>query len=383
MPKVVFVNHLPQGSASSYRQEGFAKCLRAEGFETALVCRSGGGPQGRRPDGAFEQTVFWAEPFPFRLAPNLRLLSGAIRDADIVHVNRANPYTATIVTLVRRSSKAAVVVDLEDWDGYGGYSSYIGSHGPKGWALTGWERTFPRTADAVVVVSGLLYAYMRSIGVPEEKLFVIHNGFDSDLFRHDIDGRAARRAYGLSDEPVVMYSSTFWGFEKELHETAFAALRRVFDEVPDARLLMTGKGASEVESALRAGGISGRVVKPGFVPREELPGIMAAADIAIHVISSHPFHTASSPMIIPEYMAMGKPVVAPRVGELAEILGGGAGVLVDRVDPGLLARAAVGLLADRDQRRKVGETAWKKAGEMYSYRAETTTLRRAYEKALS
>jgi glycosyltransferase involved in cell wall biosynthesis len=382
MARVVFVNHLTQGSASFYRQEGFARCLRKQGFETTLVCRSS---RGVRDHGstAFDVTQFWAEPFPFRLTSNIRLLARAIRGADIVHINRANPYTATILTLARGSSRAAVVADMEDWDGYGGYSSYIGSYGPKGWALTGCERTFPRTADAVIVVSRLLRSYMLEIGVPREKLFVIHNGFDSDLFRPDVDGKEARDKFGLSDDPVLMYSSTFWEFERSQHERAFTALGMVVKEVPNAWLLLTGREESEIGASLKAAGIMERVVRPGFVPRKELPKLMAAADVAVHMVSDHRFHRASSPMIVPEYMAMGKPVVAPRVGELAEILDGGAGLLVDRADPGSIASAAVALLGDGKLRKRVGEDARAKATRDYSYEAATVRLREAYDKALS
>ena len=383
MARVVFVNHLPRGSASSYRQEGFARCLRRLGFKTSLVCRSGGAGGGDGRSAPFDSVAHWNEPFTFRLGSNARLLARAIRDADIVHINRANPITATLLTLVRRSSRAAVVVDLEDWDGYGGYSSYIGSHGPKGWALTAYERTFPRTADAVVVVSKLLYSYMLSVGVPKEKLFVIHNGFDGDLFSPGVDGCGTRERYGLSGAPVLMYSSTFWDFERRQHETALAALQIVLEEVPDAKLLVTGREESDVIRVLGGGDAGGRVVLPGFVPRAELPQIMAAADVAVHVISDHPFHRASSPMIIPEYMALGKPVVAPRVGELGELLGGGAGVLVDGMDPGSIAQAAVGLIRDRGLRAKVGEAAKEKAWREYSYEKATARLGQAYERALS
>ena len=392
MASVVFVNHLPEGSASSFRQEGFAKCLRSQGYDTTLVCRAENQPRpgtdksqpGKlKGEGAYRRKIHWAEPFPFNLLENTRLLAAAVRDADIVHVNRANPYTATLLTMVRQSSRAAVVVDLEDWDGYGGYSSYIGSHGPKGWALTGFERVFPRTADAVVVVSTLLRDYMLRIGVPRERIFLVRNGYDGDLFRPDIDGEEVRRKYGLSDDPVVMYSSTFWEFERRQHEVAFAALRSIVTEVPDTRLILTGKESLDIGRALEAAGIGERAVRPGFVPRERVPQIMASADVAIHVISDHPFHRASSPMIIPEYMAMGKPVVAPRVGELEVLLDGGAGVLVDGIDKDMISGAAIRLLADEGLRRSVGNTAQRRARESYSYEVATSTLRQAYDRALS
>lgn len=392
MASVVFVNHLPEGSASSYRQAGFARCLRRRGFDTTLVCRGSnagresGGSAPRSGQGAgrdFDRKVYWAEPFPYDLLSNLRVLSGALEGADIVHVNRANPYTATLLAAARRSRRAPLVVDLEDWDGYGGYSSYIRSYGPKGWVLTGFERTFPPKADAVVVVSKLLRSYVLSLGVPQEKVFVVHNGFDDDLFRPEVDGSGVREEYGLSDDPVVMYSSTFWKFERALHETALSSFELVLKEVPEARLLMTGREVLDIGTVLREGRVGSRVVRPGFVPRSAVPELMASADVAIHVISGHPFHAASSPMIIPEYMAMAKPVVAPRIGEIPEMLGDGAGILVDDVEPEPIARETVRLLTDRRLRKRVGGAARLRARERYSYEAGTADLMRAYERALA
>ena len=68
-------------------------------------------------------------------------------------------------------------------------------------------------------------------------------------------------------------------------------------------------------------------------------------------------------MVMPEYMAMGKPIVAPRTGELAYALTGGAGWLVDGARPELLAEGVVALLKDEPRRRQMGLTAEKKARE--------------------
>jgi glycosyltransferase involved in cell wall biosynthesis len=381
MRSVVFVNHLPRGSASSYRQEGFAKYLRRAGWATTLVCR-GSAVADRGGDGAYTREVHWTEPFPLMLVQNAQLLVRAARGADIVHVNRANPFTATVVSLARGAIRGKLVVDMEDWDGYGGYSTYIRSHGPRGWALTAYERAFPRSADEVVVVSRMLRDYMVGTGVPEERLTVIHNGFDEEVFDPGVPGGPAREEYGIGDNLVVMYSSTFWEFEKRQHELAFSALRQILAEVPEAKVVMTGREDSSIAEALSRSGIAGRAVTPGFVPRGRLPWIMAAADVAVHVIGDDAFHRASSPMIVPEYMAMGKPVVAPRVGELEVILGGGAGVLVDGSEPASIAGAAVRLLRDRGEREAVGGRARMKAVDEFSYRSETKELMRVYERAL-
>jgi len=387
MDRAVFINHLPLGSASNYRQAGFAKYLRAQGYRSELIGRA---PKARaskartgrlEAEPAFEETFFWKEPMASRFIPNLSLLSGEAKGAEIVHVNRASPYTATLLSLRRRPRGSALVVDMEDWDGYGGYSSYARKLGIRGWLLSAYESWFPRSADTVLVVSHLLRSHMLAMGIPEGKLFVIPNGFDEDLFHPDIDGKGIREQYRLGDSPVVMYSSALWSFERELHEVALGAFRIASQDFPDAKLLLTGAGDLDVKTMAKELGLGDRVVTTGFVPREQIPRLMAASDVALHVISYHPFHQASSPMIIPEYMAMGKPIVAPRSGEIGTMLADGAGLPVDGLDPSVIASSLVRLLRDESLRRELGQKAAVRAKAMYSYRVLAARLRDAYEAA--
>jgi glycosyltransferase involved in cell wall biosynthesis len=63
-------------------------------------------------------------------------------------------------------------------------------------------------------------------------------------------------------------------------------------------------------------------------------------------------------MKIYEYMAMGKPVVAPRLGPLADgIVDGGTGILFPRRDPAALQAALASLLGDEALRARMGANA--------------------------
>lgn len=229
-----------------------------------------------------------------------------------------------------------------------------------------------------MTVSHLLTSRMAQLGVPREKMVLIPNGYDEELFNPSMSGGEIREQYALKDSPVVIYMSTFWKFERGLHETALAAFKEVTRQVPDARLLMVGGGNLPVSSLIAERGLEGRVIPTGFVERRRVPMLIASADVALHVISDHPFHAASSPMVMPEYMAMGKPIVAPRTGELAYALTGGAGWLVSGARPDLLATGVVALLKDEQRRHEMGLTAEKKAREEYSYRSLAAKLKAAY-----
>jgi len=381
MKGVAFVNHLRLGSASSFRQAGLAKYLDRLSVEGEFL-----GLRGRTTDQVaetmdewrcFRRISYWNEPLVTRFRENLGLFKTVARERPVLHVNRANPYTATIASL-GRSGRNKLVVDMEDWDGFGGYSSYASLYGGRGALLTLYENVFPRLGDLVVTVSHLLTSRMAQLGVPREKMVLIPNGYDEELFNPSMSGGEIREQYALKDSPVVIYMSTFWKFERGLHETALAAFKEVTRQVPDARLLMVGGGNLPVSSLIAERGLEGRVIPTGFVERRRVPMLIASADVALHVISDHPFHAASSPMVMPEYMAMGKPIVAPRTGELAYALTGGAGWLVSGARPDLLASGVVALLKDEPRRHEMGLTAEKKAREEYSYRSLAAKLKAAY-----
>jgi len=381
MKGVAFVNHLRLGSASSFRQAGLAKYLDRLGVEGEFL-----GLKGRTTASVaetmeewrcFQRISYWNEPLVTRFLENLGLFRRIAHDNPILHVNRANPYTATIAAL-GKSGRNKLVVDMEDWDGFGGYSSYASLYGGRGAMLTLYENTFPRLGDLVVTVSHLLTSRMAQLGVPRDKMLLIPNGYDEELFAPSISGEEVREQYGLKDFPVVIYMSTFWQFERGLHEIALDAFKEVTRRIPDARLLMVGGGNLPVSSLIAERGLEDRVMPTGFVERGKIPELIASADVALHVISDHPFHKASSPMVMPEYMAMGKPIVAPRTGELAYALTGGAGWLVDDARPEPLAGGVVALLKDEAKRREMGLAALKKAQEEYSYGSLAAKLKVAY-----
>ncbi|MDG6994420.1 MAG: glycosyltransferase family 4 protein [Nitrososphaerota archaeon] len=384
-PSVLFGNHLRLQSASTYRQVGFAKYLKPHGYDCNFLGRAPKEISATRdrPDqkvewkSYFTDIEYWKEPIVQNFFSNVKFFSRICKNSSVVHVNRANPFTASVISLAR-SAPWRLVVDVEDWDGFGGYSSYADKYGPAGALLTFYEQVFPRTADAVIVVSHLLRSRMISAGVAKDRIFLIPNGFDPDLFHPGISGRKAREIYNLGDSPVVIYASTFWDFERSLHEIAMKAFKRILESVPTAKFVVVGSGNMAVQQIINEFGLEKHVVRTGFVPREMVPQLMAAADVALHVISEHPFHVASSPMIVPEYMAVGKPIVAPATGELSYMLRDGAGLLVDRADPDLLAEGVIKLLKDETMSKSIGEGALKVAAKGYCYKVLAEKLLEIY-----
>jgi glycosyltransferase involved in cell wall biosynthesis len=149
---------------------------------------------------------------------------------------------------------------------------------------------------------------------------------------------------------------------------AFAALHDIDD---GARLLIVGDGPGRAAlerdpaicRALEAVHITGAVA-PDEVPR--WLGSMDAAVAPYPAFSGFYF----SPLKVFEYMAAGLPIVASRVGQLAELLEDGSDALLCTPgDPAAVARALDRLRRDPELRRRLGRAARKKAALRHSWTA--------------
>jgi glycosyltransferase involved in cell wall biosynthesis len=131
--------------------------------------------------------------------------------------------------------------------------------------------------------------------------------------------------------------------------TAFTTVRQKY---PTAVLVIVGGGQTRAElvAQIQSLGLEGHVFLLGF--RNDVPALLAASDL--FVSSSH---WEGIPIAILEAMSAGLPVVATEVGDVPLIVNEASGFIVPPAQPMRLADAITTLLADPDQRRKMGAAA--------------------------
>ncbi|MEA3040023.1 MAG: hypothetical protein QOE79_2536 [Sphingomonadales bacterium] len=194
----------------------------------------------------------------------------------------------------------------------------------------------------------------RRIGVPEEKLLVAHNGVDLARVLPRRTPAEARAALGLDEgRPVALYAgrlSRRKGLDQLL---AMARLR------PEIRFVLVGsEGEGEVERA--AAGLANVEVRPWAEP-DILPLWLQAADILVIPPSSAPlrrFGDCVLPLKTFAYLAAGRPILAPRSPDTAELLRDGETArLVAPDEPEAAAEALAALVADVGLRQRLGESA--------------------------
>jgi glycosyltransferase involved in cell wall biosynthesis len=214
-----------------------------------------------------------------------------------------------------------------------------------------WERYTWRGADCVLVVTEVLARRVAAAGVQRERIVVIPNGINAEEFRGEPDSEGAKRSLGLRGKLVL----GFTGFLKDWH-----GLNKVVELLagadPSWHLLIVGDGPAReaLERQAKALGITERVTITGVVARDQVARHVAAFDIALQpAVVDY-----ASPLKLFEYMALGRPVVAPAQPNIMEILTDGEdAVLFDPRDPCGLGRAIERLGRDEGLRLRIGAAA--------------------------
>ena len=137
------------------------------------------------------------------------------------------------------------------------------------------------------------------------------------------------------------------------------------------RLVIVGDGKLRVtlQNMVTEFGIADSVIFLGQL--DDIPSIIARMDLMLL-----PSKREGFPISILEYMAMGKPVIATRVGGVPEIIKHGYnGILVSPEDPNSLSQAILGYLENRKLFKKLADNGKKTVEEKFS----TIPLLKKYE----
>ena len=230
--------------------------------------------------------------------------------------------------------------------------------------LARYERLNLKAAARIFVVSEVERENLLRAGLDDEKIVVNPNGVDAEIFRPGIGGERVRREIGVADdETLVGFVGTFgpWHGVVELAE----AITRMPKDAR-VRFLLIGSGVlrGKVEETLRAGGAEHRVIMMGAVEHERVPVLLDACDVLAspHVPLEDGSAFFGSPTKLFEYMAMGKGIVASRLGQIGDVLEDErTALLVEPGDVNELSAAIIRLTDSRELRERLGAAARQEA----------------------
>jgi colanic acid biosynthesis glycosyl transferase WcaI len=202
------------------------------------------------------------------------------------------------------------------------------------------EKFAYRTASVISVITDGFTENLVTKGVSRNKIRCIPNWVDVRFIRPlDKQGNAFRQAYGLEDKFVVMYSGNIaltQGLETVIRTAA------LLQHIPEILIVIIGeKKALEKLRQLCEQHQANNVLLLPFQPREQLPEMLAAADVGL-VVQKNNVVSFNMPSKIQVLLASGRPIIAsvPVEGTAARAIHqSGGGIVVEPEQPEQLAAA--------------------------------------------
>jgi phosphatidylinositol alpha-1,6-mannosyltransferase len=156
------------------------------------------------------------------------------------------------------------------------------------------------------------------------------------------------------------------------HDQLMLAWPRVLAEVPDATLVMIGRGddVERLRTKAAALGLGRSVQFPGFLPDAALRGVMRHA-----AVFAMPSRGEGFGLVYLQAMRAGVPCVGSRDDAAADVIvDGETGLLVPRQDPDAIAGVLGRLLTDESMRRRMGEAGHRRFENVFAYPRFRTRL---------
>jgi glycosyltransferase involved in cell wall biosynthesis len=246
------------------------------------------------------------------------------------------------------------------------------------------ERRLYAGAERIVVLSEGAQEDLERRGIPSEKLSLIPNAADLDVFRPGVVDEEFRGHHGLEGKFVALYSGAM-GRANGLDQLVDAAeaLRRRGDERVAIVALGDGGERPRLEERARDLGLDNlRFLSP--VPKDELAGIVGAADVTLTIFAPHPVLETNSPNKFFDSLAAGKSAVVNLDGWVRRLVEeNDAGAWVPAGDSEALAWALSALAGDPARVERMGMNARALAEREFSRDLMAERLERTLEEAVA
>jgi glycosyltransferase involved in cell wall biosynthesis len=271
---------------------------------------------------------------------------------DVFHLGKPHPMNGVAALIARRVRGCRLFLDCDDSEATS--NRFTGEWQRRGVGF--FESYLPRACGAVTVNTRSTFERIRQLGLPTHRVVYVPNGVDRDRFApvSEQTVEQLRAHLGLSQQRIVLYlgSLSLTSHAVDLLIDAFALVRKA---APDAILLLVGSGEDYdgLRAQTEALDLGAAVRFAGRVPPAEAPKYYALADVSVDPVKDDEASRGRCPLKIIESLAMGTPVVTGAVGDRAELLAQGGGIVVPAGDARHLAEALLSVLLDPAKARQL------------------------------
>lgn len=293
-------------------------------------------------------------------------------NGDIIYASKLKPTSFGTALIKKLQSRCPVILDIDDWElSWHGGDNYQYRPGLKQFArdilksdgalrnpdhplYLKWIESLVPYADAVTTHTQFMQERFGGVYVP--------NGKDTSLFDpSQYDSEKSRLHYGFSEYRILMFPGAprpYKGLEDVL--MALDILNQ-----PELRLVIVGGSPYDDYDNQLIQKWGRWIIKLPKSPVKEMPQIVSAAHIVVVPQRDTPAAKAQFPLKLTDGMAMAKPILATRVGDIPEILDD-TGYIVESGSPNQLAEKIEWIFRNLDTANNQGLRARERCIKHYS-----------------
>ncbi len=205
------------------------------------------------------------------------------------------------------------------------------------------EKICYHRARYIVTVVNSIKNRLLERGYPEDKIFIIPNGANTNLYTPAPVNQVLRKTLGISSDQFVLI---FTGLHGLMHgvDTAVEAAN-LLRQYEDILFLFVGDGVRKVPMQDRVEKLKLNNIRfLPLQPEKDLPGLITMANVGLSLGRKNPLSRGALPVKMFSYMACARPVLLADEGEPADLLRqANAGIVVEPENPQQLAEAVLTL----------------------------------------
>ncbi len=301
-------------------------------------------------------------------------------DGDIIYAVKPKPTSFGVSLLHKLASRRPLLLDMDDWE--------LSWHGGFEWkyrpSLKQFARDILKKNGALRFPDHPLYLqWMESLvsranGITIDTQFLqdrfggvyLPNGKDTAMFDPEkYNPEVSRKRYGLTNYRVLMFPGAPRPHKGV--EDVLIALDQLNQQ--DLKLVIVGGSPYDDYDQQLIQKWGRWIIKLPKCPVEVMPEVVAAAHVVVVPQRDSIIARAQFPLKLTDGMAMAKPVLSTRVGDIPEILAE-TGYLVEPSCPQQIAAQIQLIFADVEQAKERGRKARERCLEKYSLETMASTL---------
>ncbi len=238
---------------------------------------------------------------------------------------------------------------------------------------TEWMLTY-ESSEVIVNSNYMKNELQRLFGLPYDKINVVPNGVNINLFNDVERDYDFRRNYAMDNEKIICLV-----YEKGI-QNLIAAMPKILANYHDSKLVICGKGGmiDELKNQAYSLGLGNKVYFAGYMNSKNVQKMYKCADISVFPSTYEPFG-----IVALEAMLSGTPVVVSDIGGLNEIVDHGInGMKSYAGNPNSIADSILTLLFDPKLCSNVVKNAIAKVKKDYNWQKIAQDTHFTYQKAI-